>query len=162
MHLFPTTTIYSFLYSALGISTWEHMCVCVCVTSSMLGKMTQRVMLAESDSDSPLCSKTCRNWIMMVLSSSLCFLMTESFPLGVGNLPSVFWNRALCQNLLTVNLPSISSYSVQGQLSYPFMRCSQDFRKKLRLGCAEFLSLFWKQTLIKPCVCENSVLLKAY
>ena len=43
-------------------------------------------MLAESDSDSPLCSKTCRNWIMMVLSSSLCFLMTESFPLGVGNL----------------------------------------------------------------------------
>ena len=117
-------------------------------------------MLAESDSDSPPCSKTCRNWIMMVLSSSLCFLMTESFPLGVGNLPSVFWNRGLCQNLLTVNLLSISRYSVQGQLSYPFMRCSQDFRRKLRLGCAEFLSLFWKQTLFKPCVCENRILPK--
>lgn len=46
MHLFPTTTIYSFLFSTVGFSIWEHMCVCV--TSSMLGKMTQRVMLAES------------------------------------------------------------------------------------------------------------------
>lgn len=44
------------------------------------------------------------------------------------------------------------------RLGYPFMRCSQDFRRKLRLGCAEFLRLFWKQTLNKPCVCENSVL----
>lgn len=84
------------------------------VTSSMLGKMTQRVMLAESDSDGPPSNKTCRNWIMMLLSSSLCFLMTESFPLGAGNLSSVFFNGAQCQNLLTLNLTSILRHSVSG------------------------------------------------
>ena len=40
--------------------------------------------------------------------------MAESFPLGAGRPPSLFWNRALCQNLLTPNLPFILRYSVSG------------------------------------------------